>query len=106
MNTFSVFCFVLLGVTVGAFTAAPLSSTIDSRPATSLQASRRQSLTNIAFGLSLPVLPNQGLNLPHKGQVSVSFRSLASLIFPLLTYYCLACSTLLMRVYIIYLNMY
>jgi hypothetical protein len=75
MNTFSVVSFVLLGVTVGAFTAAPSSTTSVGRPATSIQASRRLALENIAFGLSLPYLPNPVLDSPHKGQVRISTQS-------------------------------
>ena len=79
MNTFSVLSFVLLGVTVGAFTAAPSLTTLVGRPATSsIQASRRLALENIAFGLSLPYLPNQALDIPHKGQVSISVKPKAS----------------------------
>jgi hypothetical protein len=77
MNPLSVFSFILLGVTVGAFTAAPSSSTLG-RPETSIQASRRLALSNIAFGLSLPHLPNQVLDRPRKGQVSLSVQSPAS----------------------------
>jgi hypothetical protein len=61
---------------VGAFTATPSSTS--GRPATSMQASRRLAIENIAFGISLPYLPNQLLGIPSKGQVSISVQSLAS----------------------------
>jgi hypothetical protein len=75
MKIFSAFSFALLGV-AGAFTADPSTS---GRPATALQDTRRSSLLNIAFGLTLPQQAKLSLDSPRKDQVSLDMINFSSI---------------------------